>query len=141
IIGCGSKKQIGALGDFGSAIGVAFQIQDDILNLSSAKKIGKEFGEDVKEGKRSILVIHALNNSSETDAKRLLEILGMHTSEESKIKEAVSIIQKAGSFAYAKKTAKKLVEKSWEKLDKKIPESSAKKMLREFADFLIEREF
>lgn len=141
IIGGGSKTQIDALGDFGSTIGVAFQIRDDILNLSSAKNLGKEFGEDIKEGKRSLLVIHALNNSSKAGVQRLLEILNGHTSDESEIREAISIIEKAGSFGYAKKTAANLVKGSWKKLGKKIPDSHSKKMLREFADFLVERGF
>lgn len=141
IIGGAKKEQVDALGDFGSTIGVAFQIQDDILNLSSAKKIGKVFGEDIKEGKRSLLVIHALNNSSPADAKKLLEILNLHTSDESKIRVAISIIETAGSFGYAKKTAANLVEDSWKKLDKQIPDSPSKKTLREFADFLVDRGF
>lgn len=141
IIGGASKTQVIALGDFASTIGVAFQIQDDILNISSHKNLGKEFGDDISEGKHSLLVIHAVKNSSAKDAKRLLRILKMHSKDPELIKEAIGIIESAGSIAFAKGVARSLVENSWKKLDKKIPQSSAKEKLKEFADFLINRDF
>jgi len=140
IIGGGSKKQISSLGEFASIVGVAFQIQDDILNISNSKKLGKEFGEDIKEGKRSLPIIHALNNASKKDSKKLLNILNSHTNKKKKLLEAIEIVKKTGSITYSRKIAQKLVKKSWDKLNKQLPNTSAKKKLFELKEFLIYRE-
>jgi len=136
-----SEEEIESLGKFGETIGLAFQIQDDILNLT-----GEEFatrkgglGEDVTEGKRSLLVVHTLQKASPEDRKRLLEILGMHTSNQKLRDEAIKIIKKYGSIEYAKEKAKNLVKEAWDDAEKIIPESEAKEKLKAFAYYLIER--
>jgi len=139
IIGGGSKQQISSLGEFASIVGIAFQIQDDILNISNSKKLGKEFGDDIKEGKRSLPIIHALNNAPKKDSTKLLKILNSHTSKKQKLLEAVEIIKKTGSITYSKKIAQKLVKKSWVKLNKQLSNTPAKKKLFELKEFLIYR--
>jgi len=141
IIGNGSDKQVEALGKFAESIGIGFQIQDDILNLVPASgKWGKEVGEDISEGKRTILVLHALNHLSKKDAAALLKILNSHTKSKSKIKQATALIKKAGSIEYGKKKAKKIVSDSWIKLEKTLPNNSGKKELKAFAEFVVNRE-
>ncbi|MCX6767294.1 MAG: polyprenyl synthetase family protein [Candidatus Micrarchaeota archaeon] len=136
----GSEKQIEAFGSFAEAIGVAFQIQDDILNLVGEEFAkGKGVGEDIHEGKMTLLVIHALKNADKKGAARLREILGMHTGDEKLIGEAIAVIKGAGSAEYAKKTASGMVSEAWEKLAPMLPESAAKQKLKAFAAYLIER--
>lgn len=140
ILGKGSEEQTEALGRFAETIGVAFQIQDDILNLVGEEfSKGKGVGEDIHEGKRTIMVLHALKHSSEKDKKRLLEILNAHPSDEKTIREAIALIEKHGSMEYARAKAKELVQKSWKGVDNVLPESHAKDVLRAFADYLITR--
>lgn len=140
ILGKGTPEQTEALGKFAETIGVAFQIQDDILNLAGEEFAkGKGVGEDIHEGKRTIMVLHALQHSNSTDKKRLLEILNAHPSDEKTIREAIALIEKHGSMEYARAKAKELVEKSWKGVDKELPESHAKNVLRAFADYLITR--
>lgn len=142
-------KTIEIIGNLVESIAVAFQIQDDILNISGdlekikhgdLSDLGKEFGEDIKEGKRTLLVIHTLKNADEKDRKRLIEILNMHTSDINLIVEAVEIIKKYGSFEYAKKVARTIIKEAWDMSDKILPPSEAKEKLKSFANFLIERE-
>jgi geranylgeranyl pyrophosphate synthase len=131
-----------ASGRFGEAIGVAFQIQDDVLNLEGDEgAYGKEIGGDVSEGKRTLMVIHALNNLPARDASRLKEILGMHTKDQKLILEAISLIKKSNSLEYAKKEAKVIVKGAWKELEPQVKESKAKEELRAFADYLIERKY
>lgn len=140
ILGEGTEEQIEALGRFSETIGVAFQIQDDILNLVGEEMAkAKGVGEDIHEGKRTIMVLHALDHSSEKDKKRLLEILNAHPSDEKTIREAIAIIEKNGSIEYARGKAKELVEASWKKVDKVLPASHAKEILEAFAHYLINR--
>ena len=74
IIGDGTESQIAVLRAFGLAAGLAFQIQDDVLNLVGKKEsVGKDFRSDITEGKRTLVAIHALHNAPRRE--RLLAIL------------------------------------------------------------------
>ena len=140
VIGGASPQQVSALGRFAESIGVAFQIQDDILNLKPETiEWGKEVGEDIKEGKRSLMVIHALSSLGAQKKNRLLGILNAKEKSDADVAEAISIIESAGSIDYAAKVARGLVSRSWKALDGKIPASEAKSLLKEFADYLVDR--
>jgi geranylgeranyl diphosphate synthase type I len=140
ILNNGSPEHEEKLGRFSESIGVAFQIQDDILNIAPSEGWGKETGDDINEGKRTLLVIHTLKKANTTDRKRLLEILRMHTKDRKLIKEAIKIIEKYGSVQYSKEFARKMVKDAWRDVEPLLPESAAKKKLRAFADFMVERE-
>jgi len=130
------------IGKLAESIGVAFQIQDDILNLVGEEfQKGKGVGEDIHEGKRTLMIIHTIRNANELDRKRLIEILNMHTNDQKLITEAIEILKKYGSIDYAKSYARKIVQDSWKEVDKIIPENRAKLELKAFAQFLIEREY
>lgn len=137
----GSEEQEEKIGRFAESIGVAFQIQDDILSASGDRfQEKKGYGDDVTEGKRTLMVIYTLKKAGEQDRKRLLEILGMHTRDREMIKEALDILHKHGSIDYAKGVAKDLVSGAWKEIDPILPESGEKKKLKAFADFLINRD-
>ena len=135
------EKLVEKLGRFAEAIGVAFQVQDDILDLTSpefAEKKGGR-GQDITEGKRSLMVIYTLKNASEEDRRRLIEILNMHTSDQALRDEAIAIMEKYGAIDYARNFAKKLVEESWKEIEELLPSANAKEKLKAFAKYLIER--
>ena len=135
------EKLVEKLGRFAEAIGVAFQVQDDILDLTSpefAEKKGGR-GQDITEGKRSLMVIYTLKKASEEDRRRLIEILNMHTSDQALRDEAIAIMEKYGAIDYARNFAKKLVEESWKEIEELLPSSNAKEKLKAFAKYLIER--
>lgn len=129
------------LGRFAESIGIAFQMQDDILDLT-----GKEFaekkggrGQDITEGKRTLIVIYTLKVAKPKDRDRLIQILNMHTMNQTLRDEAIKIMEKYGALCYVKDFAKKIVKESWRDVEKLLPESDAKKKLNAFAEFLIER--
>ncbi|TRO49564.1 polyprenyl synthetase family protein [Candidatus Bathyarchaeota archaeon] len=136
-----SREQVEKLGHFAESIGIAFQMQDDVLDL-----IGEEFaekkggvGQDITEGKRTLMVIHTLKNAANEDNDRLIQILNMHTSDQTLRDEAIAIMKKYGAIDYVKRTATRIVEESWSEVNKLLPESEAKKKLKAFAEFLIKR--
>ena len=141
IIGKSSEEQYEALGEFGQIVGVGFQIQDDVLELTEDNfKEGKgSVGGDIHEGKRTLIVIRTLEKASEEDKKRLVEILDSHTEKEEEIVEAINIINKYDGIEYARKRAEELVLSAWEKVDGVLPETNAKKVLKKFAEYLIDR--
>lgn len=136
LLGGGSEKQIESLGKFAETAGVVFQIQDDILNIAENASIGKELGDDINEGKRTLLVINTLNVAPEAERKRLLEILNMHTKDEKLLTEAIAIIKRHGSIEYARKVAAQLAENAWKEAEAVLPESEAKGQLKELAELL-----
>ncbi|PIN70165.1 polyprenyl synthetase [Candidatus Woesearchaeota archaeon CG11_big_fil_rev_8_21_14_0_20_43_8] len=140
ILGDGTEEQIVSLGTFAESIGVAFQIVDDILNIRPSEKWGKTIGDDITEGKITLLVIHTLKNAAEKDRQSLLAILRSKTQEKSKIKEAIQILERYGAIGYAKKIADRLVLDAWKQVKETIIDSDAKTLLKEFADYLIERD-
>lgn len=130
------------LGRFAESIGVAFQMQDDVLDLTSKEFAEKKggLGKDITEGKRSLMVIHTLKVADDKDRERLIDILKMHTSDQKLKDEAIAIMQKYGSIEYVREFAKKMVEESWREAEKLLSASDAKEKLEAFARFLIERE-
>ncbi len=140
ILSGADEQLVENLGKYAETIGIAFQIQDDVLNLVEGEFSEKKgLGEDITEGKRSLLVINTLNKASPDDRKRLLDILGMHANDQKLRNEAIAVIKKYGSIDYAKDKAKKMILEAWEGVDKLIPESEAKKKLKAFTDYLVER--
>ncbi|KAL6058646.1 Polyprenyl synthetase family protein [Balamuthia mandrillaris] len=138
----GTPEQVTALGLFSETIGVAFQIQDDILNLIGVKlaKTKGQYGEDIHEGKRTLMVLHCLSVASTEEAKRLEDILNQHPEDQAVINEAIAIIEKNGSIEYARQKAKELVTVAWERVEQVLPPSLAKEKLAAFARFLVDRD-
>jgi geranylgeranyl pyrophosphate synthase len=135
------EKLVEKLGCLAESIGVAFQMQDDVLDLT-----GKEFakkkggvGQDITEGKRTLMVIHTLKGASNADKTRLIQILNMHTSDQALKDEAISIMQKYRAIEHVKHTAAQIVEESWREAEKLLPTPQAKEKIKAFAEFLIKR--
>jgi geranylgeranyl diphosphate synthase type I len=138
IIGGGSTAQVETLRAFGMAAGLAFQIQDDVLNLVGAKEsTKKDFRSDVAEGKRTLVAIHALRNSRRK--KRLLEILSARTSDPALLAEAVEIMEESGSVSYARTYGCDLVVEAKQGLIEALPKGHARDLLASMADFFIRR--
>jgi geranylgeranyl pyrophosphate synthase len=142
ILSDASEEIVEKVGHFAESIGVAFQIQDDVLDLTGKEGFAEKkggVGLDITEGKRSLTVIHTLKIAKVKDAKRLVEILRMHSSSQRLRDEAIAIMQRVGSIEYARQFAKGLVQESWKEVERLLPTSEAKEKLKAFAEFLIER--
>ena len=112
-----------------------------MLNITESKLAENKggVGDDIHEGKITILVIHALERADESDKKRLIEILKSHTKDRGEIAEAISIINKYGSKEYAEELSIRLVANAWKELDTLLPESKAKDRIKQISEFLIGR--
>ncbi len=107
------NNKIEALKLYGANLGLAFQIQDDILDyLGDSAKTGKTVGNDFYEGKMTLPLIHALETANKQENNFLLGLLKGQKSERiTKIDDAREIIRKNGGFEYAEQLAEKLVDK------------------------------
>ena len=138
IVGGGTEEQVEALREFGTMTGLAFQIQDDLLNLVGVKESTKKgFRDDITEGKRTFAAVHALNASP--DREELIAILDSRTEDPEKLARAVEIMQECGSIEEAGRYARELTDKAKEMLDGILPASEAKELLMSMADYFIER--
>lgn len=114
---------------------IAFQIKDDLLNITESELSKRKgfFGEDIFEGKLTLMILHTLNlKGSEFQGERLMEILAMNTKNPELINEAVSIMEKNGSIKFGEDIMNKHVDLSVElcnKLKAKIIKANEEKNL------------
>eukprot|EP01098_Paradermamoeba_levis_P005595 TRINITY_DN2358_c0_g1_i1.p1 TRINITY_DN2358_c0_g1~~TRINITY_DN2358_c0_g1_i1.p1 ORF type:complete len:382 (-),score=118.06 TRINITY_DN2358_c0_g1_i1:171-1268(-) len=135
-----TESQVEMFGKFGEAIGVAFQIQDDILNLVGENFTTSVTGEDISEGKRSLMVIHFCHNAAPEKAERLLHILKLHTRDRQLIEEAIAMLKEFGSIDFARKVGKDIIVSAWQQIEPFVVDTQTKAKMKAFADYLITRD-
>ncbi|RME80146.1 MAG: polyprenyl synthetase family protein [Methanobacteriota archaeon] len=122
-------------------LGIAFQIKDDLLNITGDfEKYKKKIGDDITEGKRTLLVLYALKNLNEDKAKELKGILLSHTKDEELIKRAISLIKESGAVEFAQSKAEELVSEYLPVVDEIIPPGEAKDEIMKIIKMFIKRE-
>jgi geranylgeranyl diphosphate synthase type I len=128
-------------GLYGARIGVAFQIRDDILGLfGDPVKTGKPVYNDLRQGKKTLLVIYALSNLPEPEAEKVKSVLGRKASE-AEYREAAELIRKSGALDYAERLAESMVREALEALHSlPVRDEEALKALEELAWFTIKRD-
>ena len=147
LIAGASKNEMDLFVEMGKNLGVAFQIQDDVLNLIGEEKLyGKEIGGDISEGKRTLILIHLLNTCSQTEANRITEIMGQRREDkhQDEIQEVLALMERYKSIQYAQQRAKTLAQKAYTQFNQTfsyLPETEAKHIFLQLVHFLIEREY
>lgn len=136
----GSEEQVEALRSFGLDAGLAFQLQDDLLNLVGAPEDqGKDYRSDITEGKRTLIALHALANLEGARRAELLDILTAKTTDPDQLARAVALMEEAGSIAFARKAAQDLVESAKGHIEGVELAASARDTLLSMACFFVER--
>lgn len=140
IIGGGTEEQIETLRAFGLDTGLAFQIQDDLLNLIGADEAKKkDFRSDITEGKRTLTVVHALTHAAPAARDELVGILQAHTTDPALLARAVEIMDEAGSLAHARSYSLELVARAKARLEPLPLDAGAKALFMSMADFFVDR--
>lgn len=135
ILAGAKRDESRALWDFGRMAGVGFQIYDDVIDLITPEEIlGKAQGGDILEGKRTLIVIHALSKGV------TIEALGKGNATRSEVSAALTALKESGSIDYAMNKAIEFVEAGKSAL-KILPDSEAKNILSGLADYMIERKY
>ena len=140
IVGGAADEQVEALRSYGLDTGLAFQIQDDLLNLvgtDEAKK--KDFRSDITEGKRTLVVVHALQNAAPAARERLIEILSAKERDPEVLAEAVAIMEEAGSIEYARAYAEDLSQNAKGRLEAALEPSRWRDLLVSMSDWFVNR--
>ena len=137
---------LGGLKEFGLKLGVAFQIQDDALNLvGEEKKYGKAKSDDILEGKRTLILLHLLESASPGEKKKLISIMNMDRKKKTPadVSYVLSLVDRQDAIGYARKRALELMKEAvvtlrginWR------GDSEAVALLESFARFAVEREW
>ncbi len=129
-----------AMRDYGEAIGMAFQIRDDIFDYTSRSTlIGKPVGNDLKEKKVTLPLIYALNNSSAKEKAAIVKLIKRGKLKKVELNTIIDFVKDKNGIEYSEKKALSYVTHAKNCLGV-FPESPAKASLLKFADFVITRE-
>jgi geranylgeranyl diphosphate synthase type I len=135
----GYDDAVQPLHSYGLDIGRAFQIQDDLLDLTvPTEKLGKQRGSDLVEGKQTLVTVHAREQGVDVDG--LVETSSVEAVTETEIDEAVATLERAGSIEFARERARDLIDSGKSHLEI-LPDNEAHGLLDAIADYLIEREY
>jgi len=138
IIGGASASNCKHLYEFGKNIGIAFQVQDDYLDaFGDAAIFGKEPGGDIKQNKKTFLLIHALEVANK-DQKNDLEAL-LKSNDEDKVEKVLTIFKQCEVDTWAEALKAKYLKQAFEHLETIAVTSDRKKPLIELANYLMNR--
>jgi octaprenyl-diphosphate synthase len=128
------------MGDYGRSLGMAFQIVDDVLDLTATEEVlGKPVASDLREGKATLAVIHALENGTETERAAIQTVLTDQNFDAVTHAEILAVLTRHGSVDYAMNTAFQYAEAARTALSD-LPDSDFKRALLWVPDFVVARD-
>jgi octaprenyl-diphosphate synthase len=139
ILGRATAKHEHALGEYGFHLGLAFQLKDDVLDYAGDERDwGKKVGQDFSEGKMTLPLIWAFQNSSAADRKKLARLLAKPKRKAGDFKTALAFILRHGGLDYALAKACSHAARAKSQLQI-FPDSPPKQALLDLADFVVAR--
>lgn len=139
IVGGGESAEVRILGEFAWNSGVAFQLIDDCLGLiGDEKTLGKPVGSDIREGKKTLIIIHALSQASDDERERIKRVLGNPKASKKDVESLLTLIKTLGSLEYVKNVAEKYAHEADSRLFF-FRNSEAKQDLHDVVQFFVNR--
>ncbi len=140
ILGGKSEEEEFKLGSYGTNLGLAFQLTDDLLDFaSSEKKLGKPVGSDLREGKVTLPLIYLLRKCHSEEAEKVSRVLEERGYDSVRFLEILELIEHYGTLRAAREKAQRFAELAKSCLDGSL-DSQYKDALRSLAEFIVERE-
>lgn len=141
ILAGAERSTLELLADYGNSVGVAFQLQDDVLGLFGEEAVvGKEAGVgDIREGKVTLLIVKALEKTEGKDRNFLKRVYGSREIGEDEVDRVQEIIKKSGSLDYSLEKARILVEGGKKAVLKITADKDLQETLCSLADFMVQR--
>jgi len=132
------EKKMEAMKIFGENLGIAFQIRDDLFDYEKNGMIGKPTGNDIKEKKLTLPLIHSLHNVDKKQQRRILSMIRRHHKNEKKVEEIIAFVKANGGIEYTHQRMLEYSEKALNALSI-YEESETKEALKTLVDFTIKR--
>jgi octaprenyl-diphosphate synthase len=133
-----SEEKLQIMHDFGTYLGMAFQIRDDLLDYEKTNLIGKPTGNDLKEKKITLPLIYVLNQMESSEKRKILQTIKKHNKKERKIAPIMQMVKERGGIEYAKTKMLEYRDKALTLLDN-YPDSETKDALKELVFFTTSR--
>lgn len=126
--------------EFGRNLGIAFQVQDDYLDaFGDPAKFGKDVGGDIRQNKKTFLLIHALEIADERQKAELQYL--MQNGGADKVEKVLNIFRECNVDEWAKQLKQQYLDKALFHLEEVAVLSARKKPLQQLASFLVQREY
>jgi len=139
IIAGAPQRLVDTLWSLGRTLGPAFQIRDDIIDLTAGKGRGGEIGCDIKEGKASMMYARALEMCGQADRARLLAIMAKPREKTTAkdVQWVIALYRRTGAIEFAQEYANRLVQRALRVIET-MPRAGREK-LQAIAHFLVQR--
>jgi len=138
LLGGGTNAQVNALAKYGLNLGIAFQIQDDLLDISAdEKEFGKTIGGDLVEGKKTFLFLEALEKSKGNDRQKLLKVIERKGIKKNQVMTYKAIYEKLGVLDDARNEIKTYTQRALRSIN--LLDDENKSIFKWLADSLIHR--
>jgi geranylgeranyl pyrophosphate synthase len=141
VSGGGTDAQIEAVGSFFEALGLAFQLIDDVLNLRGFKGDLKAKGEDVANGTITLPVAKAMSRLPEPERAWLWRTLSSKPKDPKIIAEVLAKLESCGAIEAVSTEARDRVEDAWKRASPLLEDSFSKIMFRAFSWYVLERHY
>ena len=139
ILGNAQDKEENILADFGTNLGMTFQIIDDLLDyVGDERKLGKPTLSDLREGRITLPMIYTLQNESNESRNHILDLLNKKNMDKSFLDEILHTVQSNGALDYTQKKAEEFSDRS-KQLLQQLPSSIYRDALLLFPDFTLYR--
>ena len=138
VIAGAEEDRVRALFEFGDALGVAFQITDDLLDYEGGQATGKNLGDDFREGKLTLPVIRAIAAATETEQAFWDRTIGLGRVEDDDLGNALALMHRHGTLASTRSDALNWCNTAKAALAK-LPEDPIRDMLADLADYVVAR--
>jgi octaprenyl-diphosphate synthase len=135
---CRNTEVIERMHQVGILTGLAFQIRDDIFDYQSKGSIGKPIGNDIKEKKITLPLIHVLNNATKAERKQILHIVKRKHNRDDKVKELIDLVVEKGGVEFATAKMNEISNQAKEMLQS-FPQSDAQQSLLALIDYVVTR--
>ena len=138
IIAGAPEPRVEALRAYGDALGIAFQIVDDLLDYGGTAAIGKSVGDDFREGKLTLPVIRAIAKADEPERAFWARCIGRGRVEEGDLEQAQALLARHGTLESTRQTALDWAARARQSLSE-LPDQALRDMLEDLADYVVER--
>lgn len=133
-----NQETITKMKTFGELVGLAFQIKDDIFDYGDDESIGKPTGNDIREQKMTLPLIHVLNTAPSAVRNKLINIVKNHHEEKKEVKKAIQLVIKHGGIEYAHKRMIEIQQEAIQVIND-VEDNAAKEALLSLVEYTVTR--
>ncbi|MEL7216153.1 MAG: polyprenyl synthetase family protein [Pseudomonadota bacterium] len=138
VIAGADEHRVEAMHTYGDALGIAFQMADDLLDISGSDATGKNTGDDLREGKMTMPVILGLKLASDTERAKIVAVISKPNPSDADVSEVLAILNSCGAVEETRARALAWSAAARDALDL-VPQGPITDALRDLSDYVVAR--